>query len=86
MNTAVVKKRKVIDMDEQTFKILSIKAASTGTNLKRFIENLLDHTAKSYDDSALYAYLSETRPEGKIMLNPQEKKEFEKWLGLNVDK
>jgi hypothetical protein len=47
------------------------------------VENLPEHTAESHGDSALYAYLSETVPEGKIMLTPQEKKEFEEWLGLN---
>jgi macrodomain Ter protein organizer (MatP/YcbG family) len=83
MNTTTIKKKKIIDLDEQTFKVLSIKAAATGINLKKFIENLLDHEAESYNDSTLYAYLSESRPEGKVMLDPQEKQEFEEWLGLS---
>lgn len=78
-------KRKIIDLKDNTFHTLSIMAAQHGTNLKRFIEKLLDHTAERYDDAALYKYLCEEKPEGKILLNEQEKKDFEDWLGLNVE-
>lgn len=77
-------KRKVIDLKDDTFRLLSVMAAQQGTNLKRFIENLLDRAAEEYDDAAIYRLLSEKRPEGKIKLNSQEKKDFENWLGLNV--
>jgi hypothetical protein len=77
-------KRKVIDLKDDTFRLLSVMAAQQGTNLKRFIENLLDRAAEEYDDATIYRLLSEKKPEGKIKLNAQEKKDFENWLGLNV--
>lgn len=81
---ATPSKRKVIDLKGNTFRTLSVMAAKRGTNLKKFIETLLDNAAEKYDDAALYEYLCETRPEGKVMLDAQEKTEFENWLGLNV--
>lgn len=77
------KRRKNIDIPEKTFRFLSVKAAAKGTNLKNYIEELLIKEAEDIEDSDLYMYLSSTRPEGKVMLNTQEKKEFEEWLGLN---
>lgn len=73
------KRRKVIDIPEQTFRTLSVRAAASGTNLKAFIEKMLVDNA---DDSHLYAYLCEKRPEGKDMLNEEETRSFEDWLGL----
>ena len=35
------KRRKVIDIPEQTFRTLSVRAAASGTNLKAFIEKML---------------------------------------------
>ncbi|MBK5261945.1 MAG: hypothetical protein JJE17_05130, partial [Peptostreptococcaceae bacterium] len=46
------------------------------------IENSLKEMAEDLKDAELYAYLVETRPEGKIMLQGQEKEAFEKWLGI----
>ena len=86
MDTVIpTNKRKVIDLKDNTFRSLSIMAAQQGTNLKRLIENLLDRTAEEYNDTAMYRMLSEQRPEGKMKLNPQEKKDFENWLGLNAE-
>lgn len=80
--TIPTNKRKIIDLKDDTFRSLSMMAAQQGTNLKRLIENLLDRTAEEYDDTAMYRMLSEKRPEGKVKLNPQEKKDFENWLGV----
>ena len=56
MDTPVLPtKRKVIDLKSDTFRSLSLMAASKGTNLKRLIEGLLDHVAEEYDDSKVYA-------------------------------
>jgi hypothetical protein len=77
-------RRKVIDLKDNTFHALSVMAAQQGTNLKNFIESLLDRTAEEYDDTALYKYLCEERPEGKVMLNASEKMDFENWLSLNA--
>lgn len=76
------RKRKIIDLNENTFKILSIKAAEEGTNLKALIEKSLDELAENIQDSQLYAYLAKNYPEGKDTINSPQKEEFEKWLGL----
>lgn len=75
-------KRKVIDLKGDTFRSLSLMAASKGTNLKRLIEGLLDRVAEEYDDSKVYAWLAENRPDGKVFLDEKEKEDFENWLGV----
>ena len=80
--TLTPSKRKIIDLDENTFKTLSIMAIQKGTNLKKYIEGLLCDIADNYEDAKIYAQLSKDRPEGNVMLNKQEKDDFEKWLGL----
>ena len=75
-------KRKVIDLKGDTFRSLSLMAASKGTNLKRLIEGLLDHVAEEYDDSKVYTWLVENRPDGKVFLTEKEKEDFENWLGV----
>lgn len=75
-------KRKVIDIPEDIFRYLSIKAAASGTNLKNYIENLLAKEVEEMDDSETYAYLSKTRPEGHVMVSDEEKQKFEEWLGV----
>lgn len=82
MSTTVSKKRKVIDLDEQTFKILSIKAASTGTNLKALIETVLSNMAENIEDADMYKILIQTDPDGKKILNKEEQNAFENWLGI----
>ena len=61
---------------------LTIMAIENGTNLKNYIEHLLSDIADNYEDSRLYAKLSKERPEGQVMLNEQEKAEFEDLLGV----
>ena len=80
MNTTTLSpsKRKIINLDEETFKTLSIMAIEEGTNLKNYIEKVLSDIADNYQDSKLYAKLSKERPEGHIILNQQEKTDFEK--------
>ena len=84
MKTATLtpSKRKIINLDETTFKTLSIMAVEEGTNLKNYIEKLLSDIADNYEDARLYAKLSKERPEGHVMLNEQEKADFENWLGV----
>lgn len=77
-----VSKRKVIDIKPDTFRGLSVIAASRGTNLKRFIEDSLDELVEAYDDAAVYRYLCQTEPEGLEMVSEEEKEAFEKSLGL----
>ena len=68
--------RKLIDIPENVFQALTIKAAAMGTNLKKYIEELLVQEAEEMEDADVYKYLVATRPEGKIMLNEQEKDDF----------
>lgn len=75
-------KRKIIDLDDTTFKTLSIMAIEEGTNLKNYIEKVLSEIADNYEDLKLYAKLSKERPEGHVILNQQEKTDFENWLGI----
>ena len=84
MRTATLtpSKRKIINLDETTCKTLSIMAVEEGTNLKNYIEKLLSDIADNYEDAKLYAKLSKERPEGHVMLNAQEKADFEDWLGV----
>ena len=80
--TKSVKRRKVIDIKPDTFRALSVIAASRGTNLKHFIETSLDELVASYDDSAVYRYLLRTEPESLEMVSEEEKKSFEKRLNI----
>lgn len=75
-------RRKVIDIKPNTFRGLSVIAASRGTNLKKFIESSLDELVESYDDAAVYRYLKQTDPEGMEMLSDAEQDAFEKKYGL----
>ena len=80
------RKRKVIDIPNDTFRYLSMKAAAKGTNLKNYIENLLamdvmDMVGNMNDEDA-YKWLSENVPEGHVMADEKEQGEFEEWLGI----
>ena len=81
-STLTPSKRKIINLGEPTFKTLSIMAIENGTNLKNYIEKLLSDIADNYEDARLYAKLSKERPEGHVMLDAQEKTDFENWLGV----
>lgn len=63
MNTVRISptKRKIIDLDDNTFKTLSIMAIQNGTNLKKYIETILNEIAEDYEDAKIYARLSEER-------------------------
>lgn len=84
MNTALTTRmtthRKLIDIPENVFQALSIKAAAMGTNLKKYIEELLVREIEDMEDAEIYKYLVATRPEGKVMLSKDEQADFENWL------
>lgn len=75
-------KRIIIDLNENTFKTLSIMAVQKGTNLKNYIEDVLNELAEDYEDAKLYAKLCKEEPEGLTPASEEEQKEFEKWLGI----
>lgn len=80
--TTVQSKKKIIDISGNTFRALSVMAASRGTNLKKFIESVLDSVAEAYDENQQYAWLVENVPEGKEKASEEEKADFESWLGV----
>ena len=83
MNTAAVQtKRKNIDIREDVYRFLSIKAAVSGTNLKSYIESLLEKEVEDMNEAATYQYLCSVRPDGDVELSEEETKDFENWLGL----
>lgn len=72
--------RKLIDIPDDVFKTLSMKATLVGMNLKKFIESLLIAEAEEMDDAEVYRYLVSTRPDGQEILEGKDKDEFEAWL------
>ena len=87
MDTAIkLTKRKVIDIPEDIFRFLSVKAAMQGTNLKRYIESLLakdvEDMVSGMDDNEAYRWISKNEPDGHVKVGEKEKQDFENWLGI----
>ena len=75
-------KRKIIDLKDDTFKTLSIMAIQKGTNLKNYIEDILNGIAEDYEDAKLYAKLKKSSQRVSSKANKEEQEDFEKWLGV----
>lgn len=75
------KKRKNIDLTDDTFRSLSIMAAADGKNLKAYIESVLDNEANKLREEAVYMKLLND-PETQEKVSQEEKDDFEKWLGV----
>ena len=75
------KKRKIIDIPNDVFRFLSIKAAAQGTNLKNYIENLLkkdmEDTVAHMNDEEAYRWLSAHEPDGLQPASPKEQEAHE---------
>jgi hypothetical protein len=85
MNTAITTKRKLIDIPPDVLRVLSIKAAIDGTNVKNLIEHLIlteAHKIETATDAQIYLNLLKSDPEGKQYLNNEEKLRFETRLGI----
>ena len=85
MLTTLSKKRKLIDVREDTLRTLSVKAAMEGTSLKKLIEEMLINEADKIETDAeykLYIDLLQTDPDGKNYLSPEETLTFESRIGL----
>ena len=82
MNNTVHTRRKIIDIREDVYRFLSIKAAASGTNLKNYIEALLEKEVEDMDEAATDQYLCNGRPDGDVELTEEETKDFENWLGI----
>jgi hypothetical protein len=81
ITTTPVKKRKNIDLSEETFRSLSVLAAANGKNLKTYIENILEEEAKLMEEEEVYRILL-NNPETQEIILPDEKANFEDWLGV----
>lgn len=82
VTTSNISRRKLIDIPENVFNTLNIKAAAMGTNLKNLIEDILIKEAEDMEDAEVYKYLASTRPEGKVMLSASEQEDFERKMGI----
>ena len=85
MGTQAIKQqvhRKLIDIPDEVFKTLNLKATAMGTNLKKLIEDIISQEASDMEDAEVYRYLISSRPEGKEMLSSQEQDDFEKRMGI----
>ena len=86
MNTAAsasnVSHRKLIDIPEDVFRTLNVKAATMGTSLIKLIEDILIREAEDMDEAEVYKYLVARHPDGKVMLSESEQDEFERKMGL----
>ena len=81
-NTAVHTRRKNIDIREDVYRFLSLKAAASGTNLKSYIEALLEQHVQDMTEPATYQSPCDVRPDGDVVLTEEETKDFENWLGI----
>jgi hypothetical protein len=75
------KKRKNIDIPEDTFRALSVLAAANGKNLKAYIETVLIDEANILLEENVYRELL-MNPEANELVSQTEKAAFEKWLGV----
>jgi len=79
--TLANKKRKNIDLTEDTFRALSVLASANGKNLKAYIESILNDEAKMLNEETIYREFLKD-PESQEIVSSEEKASFEKWLGL----
>ena len=75
------KKRKNIDLSEDTFRALSVLASANGKNLKAYIETILYNEAKMLNEEMIYREFLKD-PESQEIVSSDEKASFEKWLGV----
>lgn len=81
-NAQVDKRKKLLDLPEDVITVLSVQAAKEGKSAKAFMESLLISAANDLDDIAAYTFLSNSQPEGHVMVSEAEKKAFEQKYGL----
>lgn len=79
--TLANRKRKNIDLSEDTFRALSVLASANGKNLKAYIETILDNEAKMFSEETIYREFLKD-PESQEIVSSDEKASFEKWLGI----
>jgi hypothetical protein len=79
--TIQAKKRKNIDLPENTFRALSVLAAANGKNLKTYIENILNEEARLLEEEEVYHVLLKNKDTQEI-ISKEEKATLEDWLGL----
>ena len=81
LDTSSGKKRKNIDLPEDTFRALSILAAANGKNLKAFIETILNDEARMLAEESIYIEFLRN-PDSRELVTGDEKASFEEWLAV----
>ena len=79
--TQISKKRKNIDLSDETFRALSVLASANGKNLKLYIETILDNEAQMLNEEIIYRELLKN-PESQEIVSLDERVNFESWLGV----
>ncbi len=74
------KTRKIIDLPNDICRRLAVQAAAMGTSVKKLIESMVISSIQDTDDEAIYAYLTQTQPDGNVMLSDEEMAETMEWL------
>ena len=83
-NVSLGKKRKNIDLPEDTFRALSVLAAANGKNLKAFIEGILNDEAMMLKEESIYLEFLKD-PNSREMVTGEEKANFEQWLAKGYE-
>lgn len=79
MNTIAVdspKTKKLIELPSDVCRHLAVQAAAMGTSVKKLIETLVINFVEDRDDEAVFAYLSDTRPDGAVMMSDKEQSDL----------
>lgn len=80
MNTLALQKpestKKLIELPNKICRRLAVHAAARGMSVKKLIESMVITSVQDADDEAVYAYLMQTRPEGREMLSNSEQTEL----------
>lgn len=75
----IQKKKKLIDLPEDTLRVLSIQAAALGTSLKEYLERVLIDKAKDSCEDLILSALSSIA-EASEWVSDEEKADFETQL------
>lgn len=83
MNTTISsKQKKLVDLPVDVISVLSVQAAREGKSVKAYMEKLLIAAAQDLEDVTLYTVLSNTEPDGHIIVSELDKRAFEQKYGL----
>ena len=85
IRTKATTRRKLIDIPDDVFRTLSVKAAAMGLNLKNYIEKLLAEDANEIDDAEIYAICLQRALKGKQCLMLTKNRTLKTGLTANAN-